>query len=81
MTRELIKKCDVMVVVGGRNSANTRRLFEICKESGVRSLHIETPGELKKMYFRGKKCAGIISGASTPDSMVERVVRKIKSMC
>ena len=80
LTRELIKKCDVMIVVGGRNSANTRRLFEICKESGVRSYHIETPGELKKIYFRGKECAGIISGASTPDSMVKNVAQKISEI-
>jgi 4-hydroxy-3-methylbut-2-enyl diphosphate reductase len=76
--RRLLKKCDVMVVVGGKNSANTRRLWQICKEGGLDSYHIESDVELKKEYFRGKRCVGVVSGASTPDSMVNKVVRKIE---
>jgi 4-hydroxy-3-methylbut-2-enyl diphosphate reductase len=78
--RRLLKDCNVMVVVGGKNSANTRRLFEICKERGVDSHHIESDVELKKEYFRGKRCVGVVSGASTPDSMVNKVVKKIEMM-
>lgn len=78
LTHNLLKECDVMIVVGGKNSANTRRLWQICKESGVDSYHIETEAELKKDYFRGRKCIGVVSGASTPDSMVKKVVEKIK---
>lgn len=80
LARGLLKKCDVMVVVGGKNSANTKRLWQICKESGVGSYRIETDSELKKQYFKGKKCAGVVSGASTPDSMVKKVVQKIKTL-
>lgn len=79
LTRRLLKECDVMIVVGGKNSANTRRLWQICKESGVNTYHIETPDELKRSYFKNKKCAGIVSGASTPDSIVKKVAQKIKS--
>ncbi|MDP8229614.1 MAG: 4-hydroxy-3-methylbut-2-enyl diphosphate reductase [Candidatus Gorgyraea atricola] len=78
LTRRLLKECDVMIVVGGKNSANTRRLWQICKESGVDSYHIEKASELKKRYFKRKRCAGIVSGASTPDETVKNVVTTIK---
>ena len=78
LTRKLLKECDVMIVVGGKNSANTKRLYQICKESGVDSYHIEKDSELKKDYFVEKKCVGVVSGASTPDSMVKKVVKRIK---
>ncbi len=77
LTRGLLNECDVMVVVGGRNSANTRSIFDICKESGVDSYHIETKTDLKKGWFVSKKCAGVVSGASTPESTVKKVVAKI----
>lgn len=80
LTRKLLKDCDVMIVVGGKNSANTRRLWQICKESGVDSYHIETQDELKRAYFKGKTCVGVVSGASTPDSMVKKVVKKVKNL-
>lgn len=78
-TRELLKECDFMVVVGGKNSANTKRLWQICKESGVDCIHIERDSELNKKCFKGKRCVGITSGASTPDEMVKLVCKKIKS--
>ena len=80
LARGLLKECDVMIIVGGKNSANTKRLCEICKVSGVDSYHIEVPSELKEDYFAGKKCAGIVSGASTPDSIVRSVLHKIKEL-
>jgi 4-hydroxy-3-methylbut-2-enyl diphosphate reductase len=78
-TRRLLEDCDLMIVVGGKNSANTKRLWQICKESGVDSFHIETELEVNKKWFNGKKRVGITSGASTPDSMVKKIVAKIKS--
>lgn len=80
LTRKLLKECDVMMVVGGKNSANTKRLWQICKESGMDSYHIETETELKKDYFVGKKRVGVVSGASTPDKMVRKVVQKISEI-
>jgi len=79
-TRSLLKDCDLMIVIGGKNSANTRRLWQICKERGVDSFHIETELELNKKWFEGKNCVGITSGASTPDSTVERAVDRIKKI-
>jgi 4-hydroxy-3-methylbut-2-enyl diphosphate reductase len=79
-TRSLLKNCDLMIVVGGKNSANTKRLWQICKESGVHSFHVETELELKKKWFKGRNCVGITSGASTPDSTVKRMVEKMKKL-
>jgi 4-hydroxy-3-methylbut-2-enyl diphosphate reductase len=80
LTRKLLGECDIMVVVGGRNSANTRRLWQICKESGVDSYHIEREDELNADSFYRKKCVGVVSGASTPDTTVKKVVDKIKKL-
>ncbi len=80
LTRGLLEKCDVMIVVGGKNSANTRRLWQICKERGVDSYHIETDYEIEKKWFKNKKCFGVVSGASTPDNMVKKVAAKIKKI-
>jgi len=78
LARALLKECDVMLVVGGKNSANTKRLYDICRSSGVDSYHIEEDSELEKNFFTGKKCVGVVSGASTPDEMVKKVVNRIK---
>jgi len=76
--RSLLKDCDLVIVIGGKNSANTKRLWQICRESGVDSFHIERELELNEKWFKGKKYVGITSGASTPDSMVKRVGERIK---
>jgi len=74
----LAKKVDVILVVGGKNSANTKRLCRICKEAGARTYHIEDDREIKHIWFRGKRSVGIVSGASTPQEIVERVVKRLK---
>lgn len=69
--QELAAKVDVMIVIGGRNSANTRRLAEICEEQGTVTYHIETPDELRRQWFAGVRRAGVTAGASTPDWLIE----------
>ncbi|MEJ5338578.1 MAG: 4-hydroxy-3-methylbut-2-enyl diphosphate reductase [Aquificaceae bacterium] len=71
---------DVMVIVGGKNSGNTRRLYEIAKSLNPKSYHIETPEELKEEWFEGAKKVGITAGASTPDWIIGQVVDSIRSM-
>ena len=80
LAKKFLKECDVMMVVGGKNSANTRRLYQICRESGVDSHHIETEKEIKKKWFFKKKSCGVVSGASTPDEMVKKITKKIKTL-
>lgn len=79
-TMRLAKDSDLMIVVGGRNSANTSRLLELCKKVGKPAYHVETEAELRSQWFKGKKKVGITAGASTPDSMVKRVVAKIRKL-
>lgn len=69
----LAEQVEVMVVVGGKNSANTTRLYHLCKEICGRTYHIETPEELDKDIFRGVSRVGLTAGASTPKSFVCQV--------
>jgi len=72
----LAKKAGVMVVVGGNNSGNTRRLYQICKRY-TRAYHIETAKQLKKSWFKGARTVGITAGASTPDWIIDEVKKNI----
>ncbi|MCX5715816.1 MAG: 4-hydroxy-3-methylbut-2-enyl diphosphate reductase [Candidatus Omnitrophica bacterium] len=73
----LAKDSDVIVIIGGKMSANTKRLFEICSNICKGTYHIETADELKKAWFKGAGRIGIASGASTPDWVIEEVKNKI----
>ncbi len=76
---ELAGRVDAMVVIGGRNSANTTRLYERCRKIGIKAWHIETADELDPMWFAGMERVGITAGASTPDWITEEVVERLKS--
>jgi len=71
--RNLAAEVDAVVVVGGKNSANTRHLAEICKEIQPRTWHVETEAELQASWFEGCRVVGLSAGASTPDWVVEGV--------
>ncbi|MBP2625622.1 MAG: 4-hydroxy-3-methylbut-2-enyl diphosphate reductase [Firmicutes bacterium] len=74
----LASKVDVMIVVGGKNSANTSRLKELCSDAGSIVYHIETAQELMIEYFEGVQTVGITAGASTPDYLIEEVYQKMQ---
>ncbi len=78
--RELARKVDVMIVIGGRNSANTGRLAEVSAAEGATVHHIETAEELKLEWFRSRDKIGITAGASTPDWIIEEVVCIMEDM-
>jgi len=71
---------DVMVVVGGRKSANTRHLREVCEEQGTRAYHIEGPDELKADWFQGVNRIGLTAGASTPDYSIDQVEARLREL-
>jgi small subunit ribosomal protein S1 len=75
---ELAQKVDVMLVIGGHNSANTSRLAQMCGKGGARTYHIETEAELKKEWFNSVATVGITAGASTPTWLIEGVIRRMK---
>lgn len=77
---DLAREADCMVVVGGKNSGNTRRLAEICRAACPSTHHIEDASELDPEWFKGASLIGITAGASTPQSHIERVADAISSM-
>ncbi len=78
--RELAPQVDAVFVVGGRNSANTNRLAEICRETGVPTYHIETAAEIQDEWVRGLDVAGVTAGASTPDWIIEEVKNGLEKL-
>jgi len=75
-TLALAKESDVMIVVGGKNSSNTKMLAKIC-ESFVKTFHIEVAEEIDKMWFKDMQDIGLTAGASTPDWVIVEVYNKI----
>jgi len=78
--RELAKRADVMIVVGGRNSGNTRRLAHVCESMGKATHHIEFPEEIDPRWVEGAKLVGVTAGASTPDFVLRQVVERLESI-
>ncbi len=76
----LAREVEVMVVVGGKTSANTKHLAELSETHGARAYHIEGPDELDESWFRGVKTVGLMSGASTPGWLVDEVERRMESL-
>lgn len=77
--RELSKEVDIMIVIGGKNSSNTKQLHSICLENCPNSYLIENENELESSWFLNKSLCGVTAGASTPDWIIQQVVDKIES--
>jgi (E)-4-hydroxy-3-methyl-but-2-enyl pyrophosphate reductase len=77
--RVLARQVDLMLVVGGRNSANTSRLADLCRKEGKPTYHIEVADEIRAEWLTGVTKIGVTAGASTPDWLVEGVIQKLKS--
>ncbi|MHC4955187.1 MAG: 4-hydroxy-3-methylbut-2-enyl diphosphate reductase [Planctomycetota bacterium] len=76
----LIPEVDGVVVVGGRNSNNTRRLVERCRVAGVPALHVTGPEDVLPEWFVGYAVVGLTAGTSTPDSVIDAVERALESI-
>jgi 4-hydroxy-3-methylbut-2-enyl diphosphate reductase len=72
--QEIARRADIMLVVGGKNSGNTSRLAELCRETGTDTYHIETFEEIDPGWFHDAGKVGITAGASTPDWIIEAVI-------
>ncbi len=77
---ELSLKVDAMVIVGGKDSANTRRLYGIAKQVNPNTYHIETEEEIMPEWFSGLNKVGITAGASTPGYLIDQVERRLKNL-
>lgn len=77
-TRSLAGRVDIMFVVGGRNSANTTRLVSLCREEGKPTYHIEVADEIRQEWLQGASKIGVTAGASTPDWVIEGVLKRLR---
>lgn len=77
---ELASCCDVMIVIGGRNSGNTRRLAEICGSLCPNTHHVQSSDELEAGWFTDAHHVGITAGASTPQDHIQQVFQAIEDM-
>ena len=75
--RDLADQVDLMIVVGGYNSSNTKKLVQVCEEKGIEAHHIESFSQLKRDWFYEKKHAGITAGTSTPEYVINEVHEEI----
>ena len=71
---DLSKANDTMVVIGGRHSSNTAKLFDVCKANCEKTVLIETADELKKDFFIGSVNVGVVAGASTPAGIIKEAI-------
>lgn len=77
--REIARRVDAMVVVGGKNSSNTQKLFEICKKECENTCYIQTLEDLDLSKLRSINSVGITAGASTPNKIIEEVQKNVRN--
>lgn len=77
---ELARRVDLMLVIGGRHSANTRHLAESCVAAGVETHHVETAAELDPAWLVNRRRIGVTAGASTPEQLIDEVIIKLEEM-
>jgi|SRR3989338_2720708 len=77
---ELAQDRDMIIVIGGLNSSNSKELYARAKEFGVQSHFIQSAEQLKKEWFDGKEKIGVTAGASTPDYLIDEVVERVKEI-
>ena len=77
---ELAGQVGAMLIVGGRNSSNTTKLYTVVKRIQPRTYHIEAEDEIQPEWFKGVQRVGIAGGASTPDVIIDRVERRVKNL-
>ena len=76
---QLCRQVDIMFVLGGLNSANTRRLAELCKEYNDQTFHLQNWNELDKSILSGKNIVGVTAGASTPEWIIDEFVENLEA--
>ena len=79
-TKELSKEVDFIIIIGGKNSSNTMKLYEIAKSNCRDSVCIETVDELKIDNLKQYEKIGIMAGASTPKESIDDVLNKLNNL-
>ncbi|MEA3328528.1 MAG: 4-hydroxy-3-methylbut-2-enyl diphosphate reductase [Candidatus Omnitrophota bacterium] len=78
--RSIAQKVEMMIIMGGRLSANTKRLAGICKEAGVETHHVEAAKDIKPSWFRKKRSIGLAGGTSTPAWVIKQAADRLKKV-
>ena len=69
-----------MIVIGGKNSANTQKLVKLCREAQTTTEHVESVADLEEKWFCGVEKIGVTAGASTPDWIIREVIEKMEEL-
>ena len=77
---ELAQQCDVVIVIGGAHSNNTRELVETCGRYCVRVHHVQTADDLRAEWLEGAAAVGITAGTSTPDDVIDRIEQTLQQL-
>ena len=77
--KDIASKVDAMIVIGGKSSSNTQKLYEICKEQCDNTFYIQTLKDLNLCELNSFKCIGITAGASTPNYIIEEVQNNVRN--
>ena len=77
--RQMARECDLVLVIGSRNSSNSNRLVEVARDHGAESHLIDNEGQVLEEWLTGKQVVGITSGASAPEELVQRLVEFFRS--
>ena len=76
--KQLVETCDLVLIVGSRNSSNSNRLLEIALKRGVEAYLIDGAAEIRREWLAGKRRIGLSAGASAPETLVREVVRELQ---
>jgi 4-hydroxy-3-methylbut-2-enyl diphosphate reductase len=77
---DVAQESDVVIVVGGKNSNNTRELAESCRRYCEHVHHVQSSADLREEWFVGAQTIGLTAGTSTPDAVIDEVERRLKGM-
>lgn len=78
--KSLATRCDVVLVVGSRNSSNSNRLRELSETCGTTAYLIDGPEDIQPAWVEGRRCVGVTAGASAPEVLVQRVVERLREL-
>ena len=80
-TEKIAKQAEAMIIIGGKHSSNSNKLYELAKQYCNTVLFIETEKELDLKTLNGVSKVGVMAGASTPNESITKVVEKLEKMC
>lgn len=78
--KNMVKHCDLVIVVGSPNSSNSNRLCEVARNANVEAYMVDRAEQLQEAWLNGKSCIGITAGASAPEILVEQVLDRLKQI-